>query len=95
MNRTGSQAISVTGYDDTADSLYFQPPLTTVAQDFNVLGKRAVELLIQLMAAPQMKIRELLPTRLIIRQSTWPCAGATQEEKEGLVAQIKALVEKL
>jgi DNA-binding LacI/PurR family transcriptional regulator len=38
LNRTGSQAISVTGYDDTADSLYFQPPLTTVAQDFNVLG---------------------------------------------------------
>ncbi|STV89657.1 lac operon transcriptional repressor [Klebsiella michiganensis] len=29
LNRTGSQAISVTGYDDTADSLYFQPPLTT------------------------------------------------------------------
>ena len=95
LNRTGSQAISVTGYDDTADSLYFQPPLTTVAQDFNVLGKRAVELLIQLMAAPQMKIRELLPTRLIIRQSTWPCAGARQEEQESLVAQIKALVEKL
>ena len=95
LNRTGSQAISVTGYDDTADSLYFQPPLTTVAQDFNVLGKRAVELLIQLMAAPQMKIRELLPTRLIIRQSTWPCAGARKEEQESLVAQIKALVEKL
>jgi hypothetical protein len=51
-----------------------------------------VELLIQLMAAPQMRIRELLPTRLIIRQSTWPC-GARQEEKE--LAQLKALVEKL
>jgi DNA-binding LacI/PurR family transcriptional regulator len=38
LNRTGSQAVSVTGYDDTADSLYFQPPLTTVAQDFNLLG---------------------------------------------------------
>ncbi|HBQ1871704.1 TPA: substrate-binding domain-containing protein, partial [Klebsiella pneumoniae] len=33
LNRSGSQAVSVTGYDDTADSLYFQPPLTTVAQD--------------------------------------------------------------
>ncbi|VFS55533.1 Lactose operon repressor [Raoultella planticola] len=43
---------SVTGYDDTADSLYFQPPLTTVAQNFDLLGKRAVELLTQQMAAP-------------------------------------------
>ena len=95
LNRTGSQAISVTGYDDTADSLYFQPPLTTVAQDFNVLGKRAVELLIQLMAAPQIKIRELLPTRLIIRHSTWPYAGDEEREKGELIAQLKALVEKL
>ncbi len=39
LNRSGSQAVSVTGYDDTADSLYFQPPLTTVAQDFDLLGK--------------------------------------------------------
>ena len=59
----------MTGYDDTADSLYFQPPLTTVAQDFDLLGKRAVERLIALMAAPQLRIRELLPTRLIVRQS--------------------------
>ncbi len=95
LNRTGSQAISVTGYDDTADSLYFQPPLTTVAQDFNVLGKRAVELLIQLMAAPQIKIRELLPTHLIIRHSTWPYAGDEEREKGELIAQLKALVEKL
>ena len=95
LNRTGSQAISVTGYDDTADSLYFQPPLTTVAQDFNVLGKRAVELLIKLMAAPQIKIRELLPTRLIIRHSTWPYAGDEEREKGELIAQLKALVEKL
>ena len=71
LNRSGSRAVSVTGYDDTADSFYFQPPLTTVAQDFDLLGKRAVERLIALMAAPQLRIRELLPTRLIVRQSAW------------------------
>jgi hypothetical protein len=70
-------------------TVYFQPPLTTVAQDFNVLGKRAVELLIQLMAAPQMKIRELLPTRLIIRHSTWPCAGAGRRRKRVLSRRSK------
>ena len=95
LNRTGSRAVSVTGYDDTADSLYFQPPLTTVAQDFNKLGKRAVELLIQQMAAPQMRIRELLPTRLVIRQSTWPYDREEDDEKAQLITQLKTLVEKL
>lgn len=95
LNRTGSRAVSVTGYDDTADSLYFQPPLTTVAQDFNKLGKRAVELLIQQMAAPQMRIRELLPTRLVIRQSTWPYGREEDDEKAQLITQLKTLVEKL
>jgi len=95
LNRTGSRAISVTGYDDTADSLYFQPPLTTVAQDFNTLGKRAVELLIQQVDAPQMRIRELLPTRLVVRQSTWAVAGEAVDDNEQLIAQLKSLVEKL
>lgn len=95
LNRTGSRMVSVTGYDDTADSLYFQPPLTTVAQDFNKLGKRAVELLIQQMAAPQIRIRELLPTHLIIRQSTSPYGGEEEDEKKSVIAQLKSLIEKL
>lgn len=95
LNRRGSRAVSVTGYDDTADSLYFQPPLTTVAQDFDKLGNRAVELLVQKMAAPQRRIRELLPTRLIIRQSTWPYGEEAKEEKEAAIAQLKTLIEKL
>lgn len=95
LNRTGSRMVSVTGYDDTADSLYFQPPLTTVAQDFNKLGKRAVELLIQQMAAPQIHIRELLPTHLIIRQSTCPYGEEEEDEKKSVIAQLKSLIEKL
>ncbi|WP_333900905.1 LacI family DNA-binding transcriptional regulator [Enterobacter wuhouensis] len=95
LNRTGSRAVSVTGYDDTADSLYFQPPLTTVAQDFNKLGKRAVELLIQQMAAPQIRVRELLPTRLVVRQSTWPLSDDARSDNAPLIAQLKSLIEKL
>ncbi|MGC1043422.1 LacI family DNA-binding transcriptional regulator [Pantoea agglomerans] len=95
LNHTGSRMVSVTGYDDTADSLYFQPPLTTVAQDFNKLGKRAVELLIQQMAAPQMHLRELLPTRLIIRESTRPYGREEEDEKKSVIAQLKSLIEKL
>lgn len=95
LNRTGSSAVSVTGYDDTADSQYFQPSLTTVAQDFNKLGKKAVEMLIQQMAAPQMRIRELLPTRLVVRQSTWPLPDATRDDRASLIAQLKSLIENL
>ncbi len=29
------------GYDDTEDSAYFFPPLTTIKQDFRKLGLRA------------------------------------------------------
>ena len=61
LNRSGSQAVSVTGYDDTADSLTFQPPLTTVAQTSTV-GQKGGELLIALMRLRQLRI-ELLPTR--------------------------------
>lgn len=57
------------------------------------VGQRAVERLIALMAAPQLRIRELLPTRLIVRQSAWPVAAA--EDRQQTLAQLKALVEKL
>jgi DNA-binding LacI/PurR family transcriptional regulator len=72
-NRTGSGG-SVTGYDDTADSLYFQPPLTTVAQNFDCweTGGGAADPADGGAAVP---IRELLPTRLIVRQSAWPREG--------------------
>lgn len=93
LKRTGSQTISVTGYDDTADSLYFQPALTTVAQDFNLIGQRAVERVLALMAQPQKRVMELLPTKLIVRQSTFsmPPSEPTVE----LIEQLKSLINQL
>jgi hypothetical protein len=41
------------------------------------------------------RIRGLLSTRLVIRQSTWPWGGETGDEKESVIAQLKSLVEKL
>ncbi|WP_312383762.1 LacI family DNA-binding transcriptional regulator [Atlantibacter subterraneus] len=80
--------ISVTGYDDTPDSQYFQPALTTVAQDFRLLGERAVALL-----AEPARRHHRLPTRLIVRQSTAPKASAAP--RDTLIAQIKALARQL
>lgn len=93
LKRTGSQAVSVTGYDDTADSLYFQPALTTVAQDFNLLGERAVEQVLNLIKQPQRQILEQLPTRLVVRQSTF--CHPPKASSEDIIEQIKSLIYKL
>jgi DNA-binding LacI/PurR family transcriptional regulator len=38
--------ISVVGFDDTADSAWFSPPLTTIRQAFREAGERSVEWLL-------------------------------------------------
>lgn len=95
LKRTGANAVSVTGYDDTADSLFFQPALTTVAQDFDLLGKRAVELVTALMAQSDRprKMLTLLPTRLIMRESTYP--HPHEEKSAEIVEQLKSLINRL
>ena len=40
--------VSVVGFDDTPESGYFLPPLTTIRQDFGEVGRRSVQLLLSL-----------------------------------------------
>jgi DNA-binding LacI/PurR family transcriptional regulator len=42
------EEISVVGFDDIPEATYFYPPLTTVRQDFDELGQRALRTLIEL-----------------------------------------------
>jgi DNA-binding LacI/PurR family transcriptional regulator len=65
--------VSVVGFDDIADAGDYQPPLTTVRQDFDDLGERAVRALIAAIDGGSAKT-ELVPTRLIVRESTAPRA---------------------
>ncbi|GAA1924915.1 LacI family DNA-binding transcriptional regulator [Microbacterium aoyamense] len=60
--------VAVVGFDDVADAADFRPPLTTVRQDFDALGERAVTALVGSIggAAP---VAEIVPTRLIVRES--------------------------
>ena len=39
--------VSVIGFDDIPEAAYFLPPLTTVRQDFNELGNRALRLIVK------------------------------------------------
>ncbi|HEY0951141.1 LacI family DNA-binding transcriptional regulator [Nocardioides sp.] len=65
--------LSIVGYDDSPLASYSRPTLTTVRQDVAVKGRAAVDAIIATMAgepAPDV----LLPTSLVVRESTAPPA---------------------
>ncbi|MBL8131405.1 MAG: LacI family DNA-binding transcriptional regulator [Anaerolineae bacterium] len=63
--------VSVTGFDDMPESAYFDPPLTTVAQDFSALGRQGMAYLIELIGDPEAANgQRLIPPRLVVRAST-------------------------
>ncbi|WP_193789983.1 LacI family DNA-binding transcriptional regulator [Streptomonospora alba] len=69
--------VSVIGFDDIPESEFFTPPLTTVAQDFSEVGRRGIELLIDMLEAPAESTslhpaRSVVPARLVARVSTAP-----------------------
>jgi len=65
------QDISVVGFDNMPESAYFEPPLTTIYQDFDMLGKQGVEYLIERINAPELMVTQhLIQPHLIVRDST-------------------------
>ncbi len=70
--------VSVVGYDDTEDSACFIPPLTTIKQDFRILGKASVNRLVELIHEPGAQpAPQILPVALVERKTTAaPGSGA-------------------
>jgi DNA-binding LacI/PurR family transcriptional regulator len=64
-------SLSVMGFDDIDPSWYVAPPLTTVRQPRFELGKRAMQMLLHLLADEPVS-DEVLPCQLIVRDSTAP-----------------------
>lgn len=63
--------ISVTGFDDIEYAKYCDPPLTTVAQPAEELGRTAVNCLFSLMEKSQpAQQKNVLATEIVLRQST-------------------------
>ncbi|CAH5595951.1 Lactose operon repressor (plasmid) [Klebsiella pneumoniae] len=60
------------GYDDTEDSSCYIPPLTTIKQDFRLLGKTSVDRLLKLSQGQAVKSNQLLPVSLVKRKTTLP-----------------------
>lgn len=61
--------VAVVGFDDIVDAAQYRPPLTTVRQDFDELGGRAVAALVAAIegGAP---VAESVPTSLVVRASS-------------------------
>ncbi|OEJ23863.1 LacI family transcriptional regulator [Streptomyces agglomeratus] len=71
--RTVPDDVSVIGFDDIPESGSFLPPLTTVHQDFAEVGRRCVEgVLRQMRHDATAHGTTLVPTRLVVRDSTAP-----------------------
>ncbi len=67
------EEVSVVGFDDLDIAQYQTPPLTTVAQNALMIGAEAARrLLILLEGEPSDSIMTLVPTRLVVRESTAP-----------------------
>jgi DNA-binding LacI/PurR family transcriptional regulator len=64
--------VSVVGFDDVPDAAQYRPPLTTVRQDFDELGERAVDALAAAIAAGVPAGRVTVPALLVKRASTAP-----------------------
>jgi DNA-binding LacI/PurR family transcriptional regulator len=69
LREAGRTEVAVIGFDDVADAAEFQPPLTTVAQDFDALGRTAVGLLLDRVEGRDVAPSTVIPTRLVLRDS--------------------------
>lgn len=63
--------LSVIGVDDIPLVSYFDPPLTTIRQDFEQIGREATRLLIRAIRQPEAQAQHRqLPAQLVKRRST-------------------------
>ncbi|MFB7844211.1 LacI family DNA-binding transcriptional regulator [Microbacterium sp. NPDC056052] len=67
---------SVVGFDDAEGAATFWPALTTVHQNLDRVGHTAATLLLSLIEGePDAHSRTLIPTRLVVRDSTGPASA--------------------
>lgn len=65
--------VSVVGFDDGADVPYYNPPLTTVRQDFQAVGRQAIRMLVDRVEGGSREVEHsLVAPELVVRRSTAP-----------------------
>ena len=77
MGRSVPGDVSVVGYDDSALMNCTEPPLTTVRQPIEPMGRMVIELLVNQMAGVSVTLDELrFEPELVVRGSTGPVRTA-------------------
>lgn len=86
--------LSIVGFDDIPEAAYLIPPLTTVRQDFDEVGRRAIRILRSAISAEQAP-EGLIGPELVVRASTTALRSTAhraptprqeeREEREGAV----------
>jgi len=70
--------ISIVGFDDIHQASQVNPPLTTVRQPLEEMGRTAAQMLLDYIADPEKDVERIdLPTQLIVRASTRPLKDKT------------------
>ena len=64
------EEVSLVGFDDTPESAFYTPPLTTVRQDLAEVGRRGVELVLSIIAGDALEQHLAVPPDLVVRQTT-------------------------
>ncbi len=64
--------LSVVGFDDIPEAEYFDPPLSTMRQEFAEIGQRAMTLLLRRLAGEQALQSEFVTPAFRLRASTGP-----------------------
>jgi DNA-binding LacI/PurR family transcriptional regulator len=62
--------VAVVGFDDIQIARYTDPPLTTVRQPIEEIGRTVARQLLRLLAGEQVEASVVLPTELVVREST-------------------------
>ncbi len=69
--------LSIVGYNDIANAEYSLPPLTTVKVHTELMGEKALEMVIDRIKGRALPLRLVTPTTLIVRKSTAYVNGKT------------------
>jgi len=86
------EQVSIIGYDDTYDSAFFHPALTTVSLDLDLQSKEAVERL--LATKNDVTASTLLPAKLVVRNST-RAPGEQDKDLNQIADQLDKLASRL
>ncbi|KPL93819.1 LacI family DNA-binding transcriptional regulator [Vibrio splendidus] len=87
--------VALVGFDGIEDSAFFNPPLTTIKQDFTTIGRQAVVLAEKLNANSQdALLQHHIETALLPRESSQPKVTAHYEKQEieQLLKRIQTLL---